>query len=61
VDVERKLTVTEMQTLARAILVARSNFYYRRLLQMLKRDELTVADVLDRLAAVQPRHPPRSP
>jgi hypothetical protein len=58
VDVKRKLTPGEVQTLARAILAARSYFYSRRLLQRLERGELSVTEVLTRLSASQPRHPP---
>jgi hypothetical protein len=56
----KPLNYAEVDQLARAIIAARSSFYSRRLLQMLERGELTVSEVLMRLAAAQPRHPPRS-
>jgi hypothetical protein len=58
-DLEQ-LTYVEVQALARAMLACGSYFYCRRLLQMLARDEISVTDALIRLAAMQPRHPPRS-
>jgi hypothetical protein len=52
----KQLTLVEIQALARAMVASRSYFYCRRLLQMLERDELSVTDVLVRLAS-QPRYP----
>jgi len=57
----RRLTVAEIQLIARAIIATGGSFYCRRLLQRCERGEISFRDMmalLERVGRSRPRDPP---